>query len=66
VDYWTTGDVAAEADVNASRIRQLCLEGRFPNAVKRGRDWLIPDDDVQRWLSEDRDRRFAHYRKKDR
>jgi len=65
VETWTTSELAEDQGVSPSRIRQLCIEGRFPNAVKRGRDWMIPDDDVQAWLNSDRDRRFGVFKKKD-
>jgi len=55
---WTTDELAAEAGVNKSRIRQLCISGRFPGAFKFGNSWAIPDDAAQVWLKADRDRRF--------
>jgi len=65
VETWlTTGEIAERAGVSAARVRQLVAEGRFSGAVKAGRDWLVPKTAVDRWLSKDRDRRFAHWRKK--
>jgi len=60
---WTSGELAAAGRVNASRIRQLCISGRFPGARKFGRDWLIPDDAAQVWLTVDRDRRRKESRR---
>jgi len=57
--FWTTQALAEKAGVYPSRIRQLCISGRFPGATKVGKkSWLIPDDDAQRWLTSDRDRRY--------
>lgn len=46
---WTTEELAAEAGVNSSRIRQLLLSGEL-RGVKRAGIWLIPDDEARRWL----------------
>jgi len=63
---WTARALADAEQINPSRIRQLCLEGRFPNAVKVGHSWLIPDADVQDWKTYHRDRRYSHWSKSDR
>jgi len=47
---WTTSELAARADVSQAYIRQMLLSGRLRGA-KRGRDWLIPDEEAQRWLA---------------
>lgn len=54
---WTSVELGKMAGVTPSRIRQLCIAGRLPGAVKVGRDWLVPDDVAQVWLKHDRDRR---------
>ena len=41
-EYETTKQAAERLGVNDSRVRQLLLAGRFPEAVKTGRDWWIP------------------------
>jgi excisionase family DNA binding protein len=46
---WTTGELAAEAGVDSSRIRQLLIEGRI-KGYKVGRDWLVSDSEARRWL----------------
>jgi len=62
---WTAETLAQAEGFNPSRVRQLCLEGRFPGARKLGKAWIIPDDDVQAWREQDRDRRFKHWQQKD-
>ena len=47
-DY-TTRELADLAGVDPSRIRQLLLGKRLAG-YKRGRDWLIPHAEAQRWL----------------
>ena len=42
----TTSEAAARLGVNASRVRQLVLEGRLP-AQKRGRDLFIDEKDLK-------------------
>ena len=56
---WTSDQLAKAGGVNRSRIRQLCIEGRFAGAFKFGHSWAIPDAAARRWLDEDRDRRFT-------
>jgi excisionase family DNA binding protein len=46
---WTTRELADQAGVDPSRIRQLLLSKRL-TGYKRGRDWLIPDSEARRWL----------------
>ena len=56
---WTVPELAREAGLTEERIRALIRTGRFPGCQRWGRDWMIPDVDAQRWLAEDRDRRFG-------
>lgn len=61
-EWLTTREVADAGGVTIGRVRQLCIEGRFPNArrvgpVLRGL-WLIPAEDVDRWLTHGRDLRL--------
>jgi len=53
---WTTTELARHLGVNDSYIRQLLLAGRL-KGHKRGPIWLIPDEEVQRWLKSRRKRR---------
>jgi len=49
--YFTIRRVAQVAGVTTGRIRQLRLEGRFPNAVLVEGTWLIPYTDVKAYLA---------------
>lgn len=51
MDYYTTKALGQMAGVNASRIRQLILEGKI-KAKKVGRDWAISANEVMRFLRE--------------
>lgn len=44
--YITTREAAQLLGRTPRHAAYLCSEGFFPNAVKMGRDWLIPRDDV--------------------
>ena len=56
---WTTEELAAEAKLNPSRIRQLLLSGEI-RGVKRAGIWFIPDDEARRWLDK-RNERWSKY-----
>lgn len=57
---WTVSAVATEAGITEGRVGQLLIGGRFPNAFKLGRPWLIPDADVKAYLARpDRRRKDA-------
>lgn len=56
---WSAEELAAAGGVNVSRIRQLCIAGRFPRAFKFAKSWAIPDGDARAWLTADRDRRYG-------
>lgn len=47
----TPKQLAQRAGVTQQYITQLCREGKL-GATKPGRDWFIPDDEAERWLSE--------------
>lgn len=47
----TTRELAEKAGVSQEYVRRLCAQGVL-NATKPGRDWLIPDDEAERWLRE--------------
>lgn len=40
----TLTEYAARVGKDTSTVRQKCLRGNLPGAVKIGRDWLIPAD----------------------
>ena len=41
-EFYSGPEVASLLHVNNSRIRQICLAGRFNGAFKFGDTWLIP------------------------
>lgn len=47
---WTTEELAKEAGVNASRIRQLLGDGTIKGFKRGFRQWLIPNDEAVKWL----------------
>jgi len=52
----TTRQLAERAGVTQAYIRQLCIRVVI-KAEKPGRDWLIPDDEAERWLKERQEKR---------
>jgi excisionase family DNA binding protein len=44
--WLTTKQVAEELFVSVRRVQALIKSGRFPSALKRGRDWYIKDTDL--------------------
>ena len=46
----TAREVSERIGVDTSRIRQLCIEGRFPGAVKLSNRWFIPDSGLAAYL----------------
>jgi excisionase family DNA binding protein len=46
---WTVAELAQRAGVTPQRIRQLIGWGEI-SATKHGRDWVILDSEVKRWL----------------
>jgi len=59
---WTVQAVAWAVGVTEGRIRQLLGEGRFPNASKLGRSWLIPGADVRAYFGHPDRRRKGEVR----
>jgi len=47
----TTAEAARIGGVGSARVRQLLKAGAFPRAVKLGRDWLLPVEDVRKWAA---------------
>jgi excisionase family DNA binding protein len=43
----STKETAEQLNAGESSIRLWCDQGRFPNAQKVGRDWIIPESDLQ-------------------
>ena len=48
---WTLGAVSTAAGISDQRVGELLGGGRFKNAFKLGRVWLIPEEDVARYLA---------------
>lgn len=46
----TVATLAELLDVHHETARKLVCGGHFPNAVKVGRDWRIPESDVAAYL----------------
>lgn len=46
-EYVNAEEAAAMIKVNKSRIRQICLAGRFKGAFKVGSIWFIPRTSVK-------------------
>jgi len=58
IEMFTAAELALEAGVTQSRVRQLCARGRL-NARKIARDWLIPRADGEAYLSSEARRRLG-------
>jgi len=43
----TTAEAASVLSVTERRVQAMIRAGRLPNAVKAGRDWLIPESDIE-------------------
>ena len=48
-EFYSGPEVARLIKVNNSRVRQLCLSGRFSGAFKFGDTWLIPREAVENY-----------------
>lgn len=46
-EYMTAKETAEKWGVTVRRIQSLCKSGRLNQAVKFGRDWMIPCDTVR-------------------
>ena len=51
----TSAELAAEAGVDPSRIRQLLISGEI-QGYKRASVWFIPDEEARRFLDDRRDK----------
>jgi predicted site-specific integrase-resolvase len=43
----STADVAARYDADDSTVRLWCRQGKFKSAQQVGRDWVIPESDLE-------------------
>ena len=44
--YMTTAEAAEYLNITPSGVRHHLRRGNLPNAIKVGRDWLIPIEDL--------------------
>lgn len=42
--YLTVTEIAAQWEISTVRVREYCRDGRIPKAIRRNRNWLIPED----------------------
>lgn len=42
IQWLTPEEVGVEWGIKARRVQALCSNGQIPNAVRKGRMWLIP------------------------
>ena len=56
-EYATALEAAQITGLNDSRIRQICIEGKFAGAFKIGDTWLIPRKSVSRYMPGKRGRK---------
>lgn len=43
MEYLSSSIAAEKTGLTSRRIQQMCKEGKIPGAVKKGKEWLIPD-----------------------
>lgn len=51
--FYVIEDVVELLNKSTNTVRRYCREGRFPEAVKRGREWIIPSKSVADYLTAD-------------
>jgi len=51
----TGREVADRLGIDDSRVRQLCIAGRFPGAMKVSNRWFIPESGLDEYLQQGRD-----------
>ncbi len=51
MEFWTTKDLAEAAKVSPEFVRQEIWAGNI-EGQKVGRDWVILEEEAQRWLTE--------------
>lgn len=51
-DYLTTRRVAEILLLDETTVRALARQGKFPNAYRPGRSWLIPRADLEGYIKE--------------
>jgi excisionase family DNA binding protein len=55
-EFLTTGAAASQLGLHRDRVRELCEEGAFPNAIRvgPGGHWRIPESDIRALLMRNR------------
>lgn len=43
IDWLTPQEVGVVWGIKTRRVQFLCVKGRVPNAIRKGRMWLIPE-----------------------
>lgn len=51
-DLLTTEQVSEILLVTPGTVRHLLRDGKFPNATRPGRGWLVPRSDVHSYIKE--------------
>lgn len=49
-DIMTTKEVADKLKIESGTVSKWCLEKKFPNAFRAGRNWRIPRADVEAFI----------------
>lgn len=52
IDHLSGPQAAALLGINPSSVRHACIDGRLRGARKRGRDWYIRREEVERYKAE--------------
>lgn len=52
LEYLKVDEVASILRADPQTVRRMCNNGKFANARKRNRQWLIPRSDVDRYLDQ--------------
>ena len=44
--YKTSKEMAEQMGISIRRIQQMCKEGELPGAIRQGRSWMIPEEEL--------------------
>lgn len=48
---WTTEELAATAKVSSAYLRRLLIAGKKLQGTKKGKTWIIADEEARRWMA---------------
>ena len=48
--YMTATEAAKKLGLTTGHIRQLCIDGKFPDAEKMGKTWIVPKESVDNYV----------------